>query len=197
MIVDGKALASAMREAFRNSGYEVAGHATENGGYMMIKGPTWIVNIQRKSVDRKVLGLIAEHIGQLPYTGEAWRTNKNEGVQTLLMDVAVQASREIEKKIKNGCAECFERTEITYKGMEVWQSQETMRTVLLSPELTRLNQDHDIPVCVNGDMLVWSDPNGMLAVMIKKTTDENKIAMEFLGQMQWTPGKGEKNGEDF
>ena len=78
--------------------------------------------------------------------------------------------------------------------MEVWQNPETMRTVLLRSELTRLNQDHDIPVCVNGDMLVWSDPNGMLAVMIKKTTEENKIAMEFLGQMQWTPGKGAENG---
>lgn len=62
MVVDEKGLISAMKDAYKTTGYKVAVDASEGSIDYIIDGLSWAVVIEKGSLPAKVFGLIAEHI---------------------------------------------------------------------------------------------------------------------------------------
>lgn len=62
-MLNEKGLAEAMKAAYRGGGYTVA----ESQGKIMINTEYVAVRYETKQLPRKCLGLIAEHIGELPF----------------------------------------------------------------------------------------------------------------------------------
>lgn len=62
MLINEKALARQLKEAWRSGGYKVA----DIDGLMFIATIDWAIIIRTEDIPRKVIGLLAEHLGYLP-----------------------------------------------------------------------------------------------------------------------------------
>ena len=61
MIVNEKALVSAMKDSYKGGGYSVA----FGSGQVFVSGNSWSVWCAEDELPRKVLGMIAEHLGKI------------------------------------------------------------------------------------------------------------------------------------
>ncbi len=81
MLINEKALARQLKEAWRSGGYRVA----DLDGLMYIAAYTWAITIRTEDIPRKVIGLLAEHLGYLPDDTPV-RVHKGMDNQTMILD---------------------------------------------------------------------------------------------------------------
>ena len=63
MVIKEQGLLRAMKEAYKGTGYEIACKETANGPEIYLKTGLWWAMCEMKNLPRKVLGLLAEHMG--------------------------------------------------------------------------------------------------------------------------------------
>lgn len=137
MVINEKALTRLMKEAYKASGYTVAMGQLESGGtYLLIATQLWAVEIERKNVPGSVIGLIAEHLKDIPTIGEAFQVKKGENSAVLYSMV-------------DGCPNEFaeeqnlvHRTRLMFGGLDVWQMEENKKCFRLSTTESDLLMDH-------------------------------------------------------
>lgn len=88
MVIDEKGLLSAMKAAFKkqSTGYKVA--ADDEEEELILSAPGWTAIIARENTPRKVMGLIVEHLGDLPRDGTAFQV-QDKNAQAEIFSVAV------------------------------------------------------------------------------------------------------------
>ena len=91
MVINEKGLCAAMKAAFKkqSTGYKVAARITDDGEEQIIlSAPGCTVIIARENVPRKVMGLIVEHLGDIPQPDNAYQVQANN-TQAEIYDLAV------------------------------------------------------------------------------------------------------------
>lgn len=65
-MIDERGLLGAMKSTWRSEGYTVAGYREDGERVLCIHGASWLAAMPRRTTSRKVLGLLAEHLGDIP-----------------------------------------------------------------------------------------------------------------------------------
>lgn len=129
MIVDEKGLIRAMKEAYKSDGYTVAAEDRAGIENITITNYEWTVIIQRDELPRKILGMIAEHIGEIPSPGQAYLVKKKETQAAIFEDIADSVPKAA------GRAICGARkTAIQLTGSSLWQAATGNTIVSVNPE---------------------------------------------------------------
>lgn len=184
MIIDEKGLISAMKDAYKSSGYNVTVEEDAAGVPNVIIGTGWwTVVIAKESLPRKVLGLIAEHVGDIPDAGEAYRVMKGEP-QTEIFGVAVQMLRSVhdgDKPLK-----LIKRTDLTLGGNRLWQRKDDLKMFEVYPNW------EDILLTSKGTMRIVGDKALMLDdmesrgyVLVEPADQDRTERLAHLGKIAW------------
>lgn len=78
-----------MKAAYKGPGYKIAGLEGDKGKSIMIAAPGWCTVIRKSMMPRNVMGLIVEHMGDIPGSGEAYQVQKKQ-TQTEIHGVTTQ-----------------------------------------------------------------------------------------------------------
>lgn len=177
-MIDERGLLSAMKSTWRSEGYTVAGYREDGERVLCIAGASWLVAIPYSAISRKVLGLLAEHLGDIP-DATAWTVQKGRGAQSQMMDMVLGHMDNLRRRIAESDGETILRSNMTWKGYEVWQRPATLKVTAYDPELVRIG-DGEPMGC--GEMLVRDDEGGLVVVLPGRDIigDELAAAMECL-----------------
>ena len=170
-----KGRCAAMKAAWRTGGYEVAGYG--EGNTLFINGYGWCVAAPQKQMPRKVLALLVEHVGVIP-EGAAYRVQKNEGTQAIVMDMALQARDTVAQLLSEEDAEVIRQTAMTWKGRRVWQKAKNLTVLAYDDGLTSMGDGEPDAF---GNMLVW-DEGGELVCVMPETDALEQSLRELLEQ---------------
>lgn len=183
MVVNEKGLMRAMKAAYGKEGYKVANKDDSGREEIVIGAPGWAVIIEKKNMPRKILGLIAEHLGKIPEPGEAFQVAKH-ATQTEIFHLAMQvveamdcANREI-RKVKP--------TPLHMHGYRLWQRQGDLLVFQIRPTLENIMLDHGRVVYMFDDDHVLLDGN-VSRVFVNCFTPMRKeeSLMQHLSQVAW------------
>ena len=170
-MINEKALCAAMKDAYRNGGYEVMGIGKENT--LVINGKMWCAAAPQTRMPRKVLALLVEHLGEIP-RGQAAIVRKKEGVQTMVVDMAMERWEKLQKLTKTA-AEELRPTPMTWKGREVWQT-EALRVLAYDSELSALALAAENVRQVHGDLMVCQEADTLVSVRAADVIDDTMRA---------------------
>lgn len=188
MIVKEKGLLRLMKEAWKGSGYTVTVDETPAEDYLCISYWGWKVGMALDIVPRKVLGMLAEHIGKLPLPGEAFRVQKDE-VQRELLDTATAPFEDLRQCIEHWEShKIMKPTKLEWDGCRVWQSPRDQSIVLLDPELAQVAMfgDGSIDVRLEGAQLMIQGNRSFAAVGRDSVNEGDKPLLEHLTNVKWT-----------
>lgn len=171
-MIDERGLLSAMKSTWRSEGYTVAGYREDGERVLCIHGASWLVAIPYSAISRKVLALLVEHLGEIP-DGEAWAVRKGAGVQGQIMDVVLTRLDGLRRRIAESDGETILRTNMTWKGYEVWQRPATLKVTAYDPELVWIGVGDPRAY---GDMLVRNDEGGLVVVLPGREIIEEELA---------------------
>ena len=174
-MINEKGLCAAMKSAWRNGGYEVAGYGENN--MIFINGYGWCAAAPQRQLSRRALALLVEHVGQIP-TAEAFRVQKNTGAQGVLMDMALEAKDTISRLLSEENAAEIRQSAMTWKGWQVWQKTDDQQVMAYDGALVAIGEgDPEL----YGNMLVW-DEGGELAVVLPGSNVLDNALREVLEQ---------------
>lgn len=186
MIIKEKGLLRMMKEAYKRSGYTVAAFEADGDTYLFIHNPGWCVSMELGNVPRKVLGLIAEHIGKLPKIEEGYRVSK-EAVQQEIFAVAAAPGMEMMEEASVLLShEPVRRTRITWDGCDAWQNTVTMEIALVKPDVAGIalfNKEQDIR-SVNAHLIVKGKASVAMIANLPIPESEQRFVTHLAG-MQW------------
>ena len=138
MIINESGLLSVMKDSYKIGGYHVAVSMVSNKKSYLLAGYGygWAAVIHHGKMPRKVLGLLAEHIGRLPEDGEAFLCKKDNEAQEEILHVAVNPI--MGKFAAAGRTyETIKRSRLTWDGDNVWQTAE-QEIALIRPDLEKI-----------------------------------------------------------
>ena len=138
----------------------MAGYGDGNGRMLFLDGRTWAALLPRRTCPRKVLALLAEHLGEIP-EASAYRVSKNTGAQNQMMDMPLGTLDKLQREVAEGKGEEILRTNMVWKGREVWQ-KENLRVLAFDAALTEIGFGEPLAY---GNMLVWDDEGGMVFIL--------------------------------
>lgn len=188
MIIKEKGLLRLMKEAYKGSGYTVALDEGETEDYLCISYWGWKVGIAIDAVPRKVLGLLAEHIGKIPTLGEAFKVQKDE-VQRELFETAVAPFNDLRQCIEHWeTHKVMKPTKLEWDGARVWQSPRDKTIVLLDPSVAQvaLFNDGATDVRLEGSQLMVQGSRSYAAVGKGFVNDGDKELLQPLTEVKWT-----------
>ena len=187
MVIKEKGLLRLMKEAWKGSGYTVM---VADGGdeYLYMSYWGWKVGIRMDAVPRKVLGLLAEHIGKIPVCGEAFKVQKNS-VQTELVEMIGGTLQDLLQCIAYwDTHKIMKRTKLEWDGCQIWQSPRDQSIVLMDPELGGIAcfSDASMDVRLEGTQLMIRGNRSFAAVGKGFVNDGDKPLLEHLTDVKWT-----------
>lgn len=89
------------------------------------------------------------------------------------MDMVLGHMDNLRRRIAESDGETILRTNMTWKGYEVWQRPATLKVTAYDPELVRIG-DGEPMGC--GEMLVWDDEGGLVVVLPGRDIIGDKLA---------------------
>ena len=126
MTVYDNSIIRAMKQAYREEGYDVAAV----GDYIVIRTHGWGVMIDKDDVPNGIKSLIVLHNGAMPEDGTAVNLAKREcasvipEVVTSVMDNLLDATQAVP----------INPTRLTVDGLQVWQETKTLEVKLVHPD---------------------------------------------------------------
>lgn len=184
MVVNEKGLLSAMKDAYKTVGYQVA--VDESGGIenAIIHNPMWTVVIMKSELPRKVLGMIAEHIGVIPRVGTAFQVKKKE-TQTEIFNIVAGAPMEYHSD--NQPSRIARRTSLTLGGLPLWQTATDQKVVKVYPDYEDIiNWGNNLVRLVGDDVLMIDDDVSRAYIRATNPKDGPELAMmNHLAQIKW------------
>lgn len=191
MIVDEKALLRAMKEAYKVVGYKVAMDESSGIETVIISAPLWTVVIKREELPRKVLGLIAEHIGEIPETYTAYQVRKKE-TQTEIFDLVIQSIQDFRSGEKD--RKIIRRTNLVLGGYPLWQAATSQKMVMVHPDLEEIvNWKPNGVWLIGEDLILADDVVSRAYIRCPDPRSESELEkLSHLAKIQWVaqdPGK--------
>lgn len=179
MVINEKGLIRAMKEAYKTEGYEIV--CTEQGGAKEIHIETqkWRVTCVLKYLPRKVLGMIVEHLGEIPEPEQAVQVKKKE-IQTMLFtkkcdgfggitpDDCVNPPRAV-------------KSDISYRGGNIWQQRCGNKTLWISPALEDIMLIKTAVSCLGEKVL--NITGALSSVSIKQSEPQDAEDKRVLGYL--------------
>lgn len=141
MVINEKALVRQMKEAYKTGGYTVA----VLDGRMMLTNGHWLANIDEGNVPSGLLGMLAEHIRDVPKEGDAFNVIKTKDgpfVQTRILEDAVKSLQHMRTQRDAEWDEpnppMMVHTPLTYKGMQLWQGFPGKEIYMIDPRYSAM-----------------------------------------------------------
>lgn len=183
MVINEKGLLRAMKEAYKSDGYEI--ECTQTGGVKEIHLETarWYVSCVLKNLPRKVLGLIVEHLGEIPEPGQAVQVKKKE-CQTKILSQGRDAFRGITPE---DCVNptSVHKTSIVYRGGNIWQQSWENRVFWVNPELEEIMDMKAKVVCLGQKVLhISGTVSGVSIAPTEAQTVVDKRTLDYLAGIQ-------------
>lgn len=173
-MLNEKALARAMLEAWKSGGYVVGRFQKENKDTVVMIAPAWQLACRLQALPRKCLGLIAEHCGQIPEES-AVRCMK-DGEQVAILDMVKGVCDDL-LQLRIDAEGCMMRTGVTVGGWRAWQDADTWTIRLMDPGYTAICQledgDADAEMVKGG--ILFTDPETTLFVRKEDAEDYRHI----------------------
>lgn len=187
MIIEDKALMKLMKEAKKSFGYHVAvRRGAGNTKNIIIAADTgrWAVVMEQKNAPRKVLGLIAEHMGMLPDPGESYLVRKKDA-QSEMSEIVTGMLSDITDTDKPQLL--IAGTPLYYGGYQLWQRQEDLRIFKVDPELADLLilPTNEAKI-IGNSMIKAEDLESRGYIAVDNDEDNRNVWLEHLSQIEWT-----------
>lgn len=184
MVVDEKGLISAMKEAFKTTGYKVAVDETAGSIDYIIDGINWAVVIEKGSLPAKVFGLIAEHVRDSILPGQAFQVRKKE-VQTVIFGPMVEDIRNI--AASDAPRRIIRRTKLSLGGYPLWQGVTDQKMVKLAPEHEEvmLWGGNNIVRMIGDDVVSVADESSAVYIRNVGKYSADTDMLDFLSEMEW------------
>lgn len=183
MVINEKGLLRAMKEAYKSDGYEI--ECKEIGGVreIHIETPSWYVMCVLKNLPRKVLGLIVEHMGEIPEQGQAAQVKKKE-TQTKIFTQGRDAFGGVTPD------DCINpprviKTALVYRYSNIWQQRRGNKVFWIDPDLEDIMLMNTAITCLGEKVL--NITGTVSSVSIKPSNPqkaEDKRMLEYLAGMQ-------------
>lgn len=190
MIVNESGLLAAMKASYKAGGYHVAvGTVFAKKCYVIAGyGYGWAVVIRQTKMPRKVLGLLAEHIGRLPDNEEAFLCRKDNDAQDEIFDVAAMPVLNMLGEAQSTNLPTVRKTRLVWDGADVWQLTDCRSesdAILMRPDLEKIVIFKDTFPKMVGKYLYIS--GGVSEVMIHQITpgETDKEMVANIGQHHW------------
>lgn len=184
MVVNEKGLLSAMKNAHKADGYQVA--VDESGGIvnMIIHNPMWTVVIMKSELPRKVLAMVVEHIGEIPSVGTAFQVKKKE-TQTEIFNIVAGAPMDYHSD--NQPRRIARRTSLILGGFPLWQTATDQKVVKVYPDYEDIiNWGNNLVRLVGDDVLMIDDDVSRAYIRATKPKDGPELSMmNHLSQIKW------------
>ena len=184
MVVNEKGLLSAMKDAYKTVGYQVA--VDESGGVdnVILHNPMWTAVIMKSELPRKVLGMIVEHIGDIPRVGTAFQVKKKE-TQTEIFNVVAGAPMDYHSD--NQPRRIARRTSLILGGFPLWQTAMDQKVVKVYPDYEDIiNWENGVVRLVGDDVLMIDDDVSRAYIRATNPKDAQELAMlTHLAQIKW------------
>lgn len=182
MVVNEKGLLSVMKNAYKNSGYKVAAEGNGDLGKIILTGHGWAVISTRKHLPRKVTGLIAEHLGDVPKSGEAYQVRKKETnavIFGMALDSVPKVDQEPQWKIM--------KTDLTMAGMNLWQRSADNQIIRIEPDLENIISGYgrDIVMAGDGTVVVAGAVSRVYIQCLRIKSKEEAEKLNYLGKIAW------------
>ncbi len=184
MVVNEKGLLSAMKDAYKLDGYQVA--VDESGGIenMIIHTPMWTVVIMKSELPRKVLAMVVEHIGEIPRVGTAFQAKKKE-TQTEIFNVVAGAPMDYHSD--NQPRRIVRRTNLILGGFPLWQTATDQKVVKVYPDYEDIiNWGNGVVRLVGDDVLMIDDDVSRAYIRASSPKAAQELEMlTHLTQIKW------------
>lgn len=141
MVINEKALIAQMKEAYKSGGYTVAAV----GDRMMFTNGYWLATIDRDNVPAPLLGLLAEHIRDVPKVGQAYNVTKTKNgafVQGKILEEAIGAWAGMNETKQKEEMEPMRRSGLTLNGMLLWQQTTGPDIFMIDPRYAVMFENH-------------------------------------------------------
>lgn len=160
-MISEKGLITAMKQAYRLSGYEVC-HYERNGKRFLISSGFWFADMPEKAVPNKVLSLVVEHTGAIPHFG-AVKASRSGGAEEAMTDYVLSViDRTVAVQLDAGAVK-YIKTPMTFRGYEIYQAPENLKIMLADAAHTRIINQESAPAPLGyGNIMVW-EADGELA----------------------------------
>lgn len=183
MVINESALLRAIKEDYRGNGYTVAKRYTPgDGNVLVIQGTGWLAEIGWDNVPPKVLGLIVEHLKDLPTVGNAFTVQKKE-TKTTIYDMV----DDMPDNDPDAIAIQVHRTDLMYKSFEVWQKDRNNGCLLIPCDTAEMLLDHGRTVQhLDGGIYLEGKASKLhvLATVLKSGTQEEST-VNYLSARAW------------
>ena len=182
MIINEKSLCTVMKDAFkkRSTGYKVAaqyGNGAEQE--FVLVAPGWTVVLNRDNAPRKVMGLIVEHLGDLPQVDRAFHV-QDEQTQTEIFDMAIPEKPELLPGVD------VRRTQLNWCGYQIWQRTDNLEVFAVSAKLEDLLDNFNVPVRLTVQGQLYAEGTASKLYFSPMQLMQDKMpALHHLSQMQW------------
>ena len=157
-MIEERALCAAMKAAWKWAGYEV--YAAEDT--LVITTDEMGVEMSRRNVSRKVLSLLALHLGEIP-DGTAYSVRKDD-VQQEMLDVAMSHWDGVRNRVDGAERRVLRRTPMSWKHRGVWQEEGTGTVHTFDEDLANIIVAEPDGIEI-ADGLMLCDDGGGLAVV--------------------------------
>lgn len=175
MVINEKALVKAMKAAYKGDGYVVGCQ----GNSLFLETRMWKVVADLKIFPRKALGLIAEHMGQIPTDGMVYQLRRGEA-QTKIPEKGADF-RGISEDEK---LEAIYKTRLTYGNGNIWQMEQGGKLLWVMPENEELMlRPNAKAYAVAGTALRINGTVSSVTVMATDPLYEEKEIMDKLGKI--------------
>lgn len=188
MVIDEKGLMRAMKDAYKGAGYKVAVDDSADIENVIISYPTWTVVIQKAELPRKVLGLIAEHVGEIPKPGTAFQVSKKQ-TQTEIFSMAMQILEDFHSGEKE--RRIIRRTSLVMGGYPLWQAATNRKVVEVNPDLEDIMLwGNNVVRLIGEDILMIDDTvsRGYIRCYVNAEDSVETAKLEHLSKIQWVAG---------
>jgi hypothetical protein len=126
-----------------------------------------------------VLGLIVEHVGDLPDEGMAFQV-QDKNVQTEIFNVALPALGEMIEGV------AVKRTNLTYNGYQIWQRTDNLQVFMVSPKVENLMDNYNRAVRLTEDGYFYVEGVASRLHIRPLEVEQNELpALNHLAKMKW------------
>ena len=179
-MLNEKGLAAVMRDKWRGGGYVVA----ESEGMIMLNLGAVLVCCEKQRLPRKCLGLIAEHVGEIPQE-LCYKVSKAAGAHTMLLEDEIETWEKLRSQLIDPGGSRILPTQLQMNGNWVWQKLADLRVVLVDPGYTRVIEAEFLADAWAWDVfstgLIWDGGDCIAAVMPLTRNDTDRRLQQLDG----------------
>lgn len=182
MVINEKALVRQMKEAYKTYGYTVA----VVGERMMFNNGYWIATIDTDNVPSELLGMLAEHIRDVPKEGQAYKVTKTKTgpfVQARILEETVVPLAKLATAKKEEQMGLMRRTDLTLGGVELWQERDGPVIYMIDPRYAVLFEDHNEVVRLGNGIYAEGEISELWVLRVADSDKDEKL--RHLEKVRW------------